>query len=136
MTFECSSSPAGSVTHAKVLATTRPERSSSRPRTKSPLLAIPVARTRRRLEDARRDPMVDALIWLSEGKPIDASRRQSLVEAGPSFVRRANVGFVVVDKARTPAALREFAVQAFSLEIVGSEGAFELYTPAPPQPAH
>jgi hypothetical protein len=92
--------------------------------------------SRRRLEDARRDPMVDALIWLSEGKPIDASRRQSLVEAGPSFVRRANVGFVVVDKARTPAALREFAVQAFSLEIVGSEGAFELYTPAPPQPAH
>ncbi|MGH9255058.1 MAG: hypothetical protein ACRD3C_10860, partial [Vicinamibacterales bacterium] len=48
--------------------------------------------SRRRVTDVHRDPMVDALIWLSEGGPLDASRRQSLVEAGPPFVERASVG--------------------------------------------
>jgi len=86
--------------------------------------------SRRRVTDVRRDPMVDALIWLSEGQPLDASRRRSLVETGPSFVERANVGFVVVDRDRTPDELREFAIEAFSLELVDADGVFELYRPA------
>jgi hypothetical protein len=91
--------------------------------------------SRRRVADVRRDPMVDALIWLSEGRSIDASRQQSLIEAGPSFIQRANVGFVVVDGDRTPDALREFAVQAFGLQLVDREDVFELYAPVPPPPA-
>jgi hypothetical protein len=91
--------------------------------------------SRRRVADVRRDPMVDALIWLSEGNVIDASRRQSLLEAGPAFVQRANVGFVVVDRARTPDPLREFAVEAFALEFIDSDGVFELYKPAPSEAA-
>jgi len=79
--------------------------------------------------------MVDALIWLSEGRSIDASRQQSLIEAGPSFIRRANVGFVVIDGDRTPDALREFAVQAFGLQLVDRDDVFELYAPVPPPPA-
>jgi hypothetical protein len=86
--------------------------------------------SRRRVADVRRDPMVDALIWLSEGRAIDASRRQSLVEAGPSFVDRANVGFVVVDAARAPEVLRQFAIEAFGLHFVDRDDGFELYTPA------
>jgi hypothetical protein len=91
--------------------------------------------SRRRVADVRRDPMVDALIWLSEGNVIDASRRQSLLEAGPAFVQHANVGFVVVDRARTSDALRAFAVEAFALELIDNDGVFELYTPAPSEAA-
>jgi hypothetical protein len=91
--------------------------------------------SRRHVADVRRDPMVDALIWLSEGRSIDASRRQSLVEAGPSFIRRANVGFVVIDSDRTPDALREFAIQAFALQLVDRDDVFELYAPVQRPPA-
>lgn len=86
--------------------------------------------SRRRLTDVRRDPMVDALIWLSEDRPLDPSRRQSLVEDGPRFVRRANLGFVVIDRARAPEALRDFAIRAFDLQLIDTTGEFELYRPA------
>jgi hypothetical protein len=86
--------------------------------------------SRRRLTDVRRDPMVDALIWLSEDRPLDPSRRRSLVEDGAAFVRRAQLGFVVVDRARTPEALRAFAVEAFGLDLIDASGEFELYRPA------
>jgi hypothetical protein len=89
----------------------------------------------RRVADVRRDPMVDVLIWLSEGRSIDASRQQSLMEAGPSFIQRANVGFVVIDSSRTPDALREFAIQAFALQLVDQDDVFELYVPVPRLPA-
>jgi hypothetical protein len=85
----------------------------------------------RRVADVRRDPMVDALIWLSEGRSIDSSRQQSLVEAGPLFIQRANVGFVVIDSERTPDALREFAIKAFALQLVDRDHVFELYAPVP-----
>jgi hypothetical protein len=42
---------------------------------------------------------------------------------------------VVVDGDRTPDALREFAVQAFGLQLVDREDVFELYAPVPPPPA-
>ena len=87
--------------------------------------------SRRRMADVRRDPMADALIWLSEGHELDASRRPWLVADGPSFVRRAKVGFVVIDHAQTPPALREFAIDAFDLRLVDSDGNFELYEPEP-----
>jgi hypothetical protein len=87
--------------------------------------------SKRRLADVRREPMVDALIWLSEQRPLDGSRRQSLIEAGPSFVNRANVGFVVVDRVRTPDALRSFAIDAFRLALIDTDGVFELYHPSP-----
>jgi hypothetical protein len=91
--------------------------------------------SRRRVADVRRDPMVDALIWLSEGRLLDSSRRRSLLEAGSAFVDRANVGFVVVDRARTPDTLRAFAIEAFALQFIDSDGDFELYRPAPSESA-
>jgi hypothetical protein len=85
----------------------------------------------RRVRDIRQDPVLDALLWLSEGKELDRSRRQSLIEAGPAFVRRAKVGFVVIDCVRTTEAIREFAMRAFNLELIESDGVFELYRPMP-----
>ncbi|HYN64380.1 MAG TPA: hypothetical protein VES36_07235, partial [Candidatus Limnocylindrales bacterium] len=64
--------------------------------------------SRRRVRDMRRDPMLDALIWLSEGHELDPSRWRSLVETGPSFAQRSRIGFVVIDCARTSEAIREF----------------------------
>jgi hypothetical protein len=85
--------------------------------------------SRRRFSDTRRDTMLDALIWLSEGRELDASRWRSLVESGPRFVERANIGFVVIDRRRTTRAMREFANTAFELQLVDADGDFELYAP-------
>ena len=86
--------------------------------------------SRRRMADIRRDPMANALIWLSEGHELDDSRRPWLLADGPSFVARAKVGFVVIDRERTPPALREFAIAAFALRPVERDGNFELYESA------
>jgi hypothetical protein len=83
--------------------------------------------SKRRVRDTRQDPMLDALIWLSEGRDLDASRWRSLTETGPGFVERARVAFVVIDRRRTPRALREFANTAFDLQLIESDGEFEFY---------
>jgi hypothetical protein len=85
--------------------------------------------SRRRIIDTRRDPMLDALIWLSEGHELDASRWRSLIDSGPLFAQRAKVGFVVIDRRRTSRALREFAVRAFELQPIDRDGDFELHIP-------
>lgn len=84
----------------------------------------------RRVSEIRSDGMLDALIWLSEGRTLDPSRQRALIEAGPEFARRATVGFVVIDRERTPEALRDFAVRAFRLQLVEVDGIFELYRPS------
>jgi hypothetical protein len=91
--------------------------------------------SRRRVRDTRRDPMLDALLWLSEGRELDASRWRSLVESGAAFVERVNVGFVVIDRRRTARALREFVNTAFELQLIESDGEFELYVPRFPAAA-
>jgi hypothetical protein len=85
--------------------------------------------SKRRIADVRREPMADALIWLSEGRELDESRRPWFVADGASFIDRANIGFVVIDRARTPEPLRVFAIEAFALRLVDSDGTFELYEP-------
>jgi hypothetical protein len=85
--------------------------------------------SRRRISDTRRDPMLDGLIWLSEGRELDASRWRSLIDSGPAFAQRAKVGFVVIDRRRTTRALREFAARAFELQLIDTDGDFELYVP-------
>jgi len=85
--------------------------------------------SRRRVRDTRRDPMLDALIWLSEGRELDTSRWRSLIDSGPIFAQRVKLGFVVIDRRRTPRALREFAARAFELQLIDSDGEFELYVP-------
>ena len=87
--------------------------------------------SRRRVRDTRRDPMLDALIWLSEGRELDASRWRSLVETGPAFVERANVGFVVIDRRRTTRAMREFANRAFELQLIEVGRRLRALRPAP-----
>jgi hypothetical protein len=86
--------------------------------------------SRRRIADLQRDPMLDAIAWLSEGKALDDSRRATLVETGPAFLGRSKIAYVVIDMNRSPAPLRDFAVQAFRLRLVDRAGPLELYRPA------
>jgi hypothetical protein len=85
--------------------------------------------SRRRISEMRQDPMLNALMALSERGAVDADRLARLVEEGPQFLQRTHIGFVVIDVARTPVALRDFAARAFGLVRVDAEGPYELYSP-------
>jgi hypothetical protein len=82
-----------------------------------------------RVLEIRQNDVVDALFVLSEGGSLSPSRETGLVERGPSFIREARIGFVVIDSSRAPEALRHFALRAFRLEFVDAEGGLELYRP-------
>jgi hypothetical protein len=85
--------------------------------------------SRRRIDEIRHDPMLDALITLSEGGTLTEDRRRTLIEQGPEFIRQTRIGFVVVDGVRSSPQLREFAVRALRLRRVDGEGPYDLYTP-------
>ena len=82
-----------------------------------------------RVSAMRRDDMLDALMMLSEGSSLDPARVARLAELGPDFIARSRVSFVVIDRARTPAPLADFATAAFRLEHVETDGDLELYRP-------
>jgi hypothetical protein len=86
--------------------------------------------SQRRIVEMRRDPMLDALITLSEGGALDAERERALVACGPEFIRQTRIGFVVIDANRASPQLREFAVRALRLRHVDGEGPFDLYAPS------
>ena len=85
--------------------------------------------SRRRIAEVRQDPMLDALIRLSEGETFDRARESALVEGGPDFIRRGRIGYVVIDNDRTPPPLRDFAVRALRLQHVASEDFYDLFVP-------
>ena len=86
--------------------------------------------SRRRIAEIRKFEMLDALIELSEGRTLDAAREARLIADGPAFAARWRVSFVVIDCGRVPAAARAFALRAFRLVHVETDGEFELYRPA------
>jgi flagellar biogenesis protein FliO len=83
--------------------------------------------SRRRIAEIRRYEMLDALITLSEGRSLGPSRENRLIEEGPAFARRYRVDFVVIDQTRASPELRDFAMKAFRLHHVETDGPFELY---------
>ena len=85
--------------------------------------------SRKRVEEIRRYPMLDALITLSEGRSISEETMGALEERAAGFVDRAQVGYVVIDRARAPRRLVEFALRAFRLELLERDGSLELYRP-------
>ena len=85
--------------------------------------------SRRRVQDARGIRMVAALMTLSEGTPIDATAEARLIEEGPAFARSTRLGFLLIDRERSPAPLRDFAMRAFRLQLIDVEGRLELYRP-------
>ncbi len=85
--------------------------------------------SRRRVDEIRRYPLLDALISLSEGRTLAEDRIRELEGRAPAFVERAQVGYVVIDRRRAPAPLVAFAIRVLHLELLDREGSLELYTP-------
>lgn len=82
----------------------------------------------RRIERTREVPMVKRLMTLSAGGIADPLPPAELALRAQRFLRRSRVGYVVVDLARTPPALRRFAVETLRLEKIGEDSGRELYT--------
>jgi hypothetical protein len=85
----------------------------------------------RRVKAIRSHVMLDALIRLSEGKPLEPGTDELLAADAPQFLERGNVGYVVIDHTRASPALVDFAMHTLNLEELESDGPFVLYRPAP-----
>jgi hypothetical protein len=85
--------------------------------------------SRSRIAAARRDVVLDTLLTLSEGQAITGEQQRRFVQSGEAYIRKRNIGFVVIDRLRTPAALRLLAIETFRLRMVESDGVLELHVP-------
>lgn len=85
--------------------------------------------SRRRVDEIRRVRTLDALITLSEGRPLSDDIVEELERRAASFVERAQVGYVVIDRTRASTELVRFALRAFRLELLDRHGPLELYRP-------
>jgi hypothetical protein len=85
--------------------------------------------SRRRIAALRRFPVLDALLVLSEGRPLDETTRQRALERAGRFVETASIGYVVINRDRASPSLIRFAIEAFGLEKIDEEDALALYRP-------
>ena len=85
--------------------------------------------SQKRVRDVRAQPTLDALVVMSEGGTLTAPHAAWIRSRGPTFTERTNVGYVVVDEARTPPHLVDFVIEAWTLEEIGRDGALTLYRP-------
>ncbi|HSP91632.1 MAG TPA: hypothetical protein VLN08_12020 [Vicinamibacterales bacterium] len=83
--------------------------------------------SRSKISDLRRSRILRALVLLGDGVPYLPPPRPVLRERGAAFVRRVGLGYVVVNRARTPPALLDYAVASFALERVGGDATYDLY---------
>lgn len=81
---------------------------------------------------ARRHVTLRALLRLSEGGTIPPDLFEVFKARGPSFARRARLGYVVIHSSRTPPELRRFAIEVFRLEKIAEGDDIELYRPVVP----
>lgn len=83
----------------------------------------------RRLGAVRAQPTLDALMSMSEGRHLTPEDAAAIRARGPQFVARANLGYVVIDQARTPAHLAAFVIDAWGLQELARERELVLYRP-------
>jgi hypothetical protein len=86
-----------------------------------------------RVKAIRSYPALDALIRLSEGKPLQPGAAELIMAHTPKFLTRAKIGYVVIDHTRASVELVDFAMRTLNLEELESEGPFVLYRPASPR---
>ena len=87
--------------------------------------------SRRRVAAMRREPILDALLRLSEGESISTADLEGLKRLAPDFLARAKIGYIVVDGDHATRALLEAALEIFPGEYVSADGAYRLYRVAP-----
>jgi hypothetical protein len=86
----------------------------------------------KRVRDVRSQPTLHALMVMSEGRDLSPPHAAWIRSRGPGFVTRANIGYVVIDKARTPPKLVEFVIDAWHLTEIARDGGMILYQPRVP----
>jgi hypothetical protein len=85
--------------------------------------------TGRKLRVERR-PFLGALLRLSQGEALSPAERQRAEAAALAFIEQGRPGYVIIDRSRSPAALREFAISALRLQKIATSGMLDLYVPA------
>jgi hypothetical protein len=85
--------------------------------------------SKRRIDDVRAQPTLDALLRLSEGQSLSAEHGARIRARAPGFLTRANVGYVVINHVRAPKVLIDFVTEAWGLEEIERAGARVLYRP-------
>jgi hypothetical protein len=70
---------------------------------------------------------------LSEGRALSNEERRRAFERAPLAARRFQIGWVMIDRARTSPELAAFARDIFKLRLVMSADGFDLYE-VPPAP--
>jgi hypothetical protein len=83
----------------------------------------------KRRRDARRAPVLNALMLLSEGRRLTPEQDTAARERAGEFVRRTRLGYVVVNEKAASPALAEYAVDLFGLTLLTREGPLALYVP-------
>ena len=82
----------------------------------------------------RRVPMLRVVFGLSEGRAVAPAELEEARASRDTFLRRACLKYVLVDKHRASDELRDFAVQALGLTRVHEDDEYLLYTVAAPPP--
>ncbi len=88
--------------------------------------------TQRRRDFYLNDPFFSALLTLSEGRALEPDALEPARRSARLFLRRANLGYVVIDNSRASAALRQFAISVLGMTRIGESGVHELFVPAAP----
>ena len=82
---------------------------------------------RARLGEYQRSATLRALIDLSEGRTITNEERARAFVRAPAAARRFQIGWVMMERARTSPQLAAFARDVFKLRFVESADGFDLY---------
>ena len=85
--------------------------------------------SRRRVRENETDPVLGALIRLSESQTLSPDEMERLRTAWPDFVARVPIGYVVLDRNRAADSLRFAVEHALRLEEVADEPPLTLYRP-------
>jgi hypothetical protein len=74
-------------------------------------------------------PTLDALIKLSENKPLGPEVKAVLDERGNRLITQGNVGYVVIDSRFIPADRGRLVIDAFKLQEIQRDAHLTLYVP-------
>jgi hypothetical protein len=77
----------------------------------------------------RRQPVLDALMRLSEGAPLSDGQRARARRFARRFLETADVGYVVMNERLVTPDLRALAIELFNLELVQADEGFTMYVP-------
>jgi hypothetical protein len=75
----------------------------------------------------RGNNLLRALMRYSEGTPVPDHLRESALDRGSRTVNRLQIGYVVIDRSRSPKELIEFAREAMDLTLISSDDRYDLY---------